>query len=351
MVTTDHDLRTLQQPDEPVELPLVDDPAVVVTGTGIGAPQIGDSLLERVHQRRNPVGRGHHVVRGDAGLAGVGELGPGDAPRRLAEVGVVVEPDRRLAAQLQRDRRQMLGRRPHHDPADRPAAGEDDVVEPLGQQLRRLWNPALHDPYGPVGEVARHEPGDQRRGGGREFARLEDSRVARRQHTGQRVEQELHRVVPRGDHQHHAERLGDQPRPARQQRQGQRTAPGPGPAPQMPQGVVDLREGHADLGELGFAGPLVQVAPEGGLDRGLVLDDQRPQCPQPPCTGGQGPGVPGVEDPARLGDGCAGRGGRLGRGRRGCRGHGNHRTSIRNGCFSFTVAEAGVTHQRERIRV
>ena len=40
----------------------------------------------------------------------------GDAQRGVVQVGVGADDGRRLAAQFQRDRREPLGRRPHHLP-------------------------------------------------------------------------------------------------------------------------------------------------------------------------------------------------------------------------------------------
>ncbi len=88
---------------------------------------------------------GEHVVGRDAGLTGVVELSPDDAPGGDVEIGVLVDDARALAAELERDRRQVLGGGLHDDAADRAVARVEDVVEPLGQQRGRLWHAPFDD--------------------------------------------------------------------------------------------------------------------------------------------------------------------------------------------------------------
>src|SRR4029079_9692337 len=68
------------------------------------------------------------VVDGDAGLAGVEPLGVGDAARAQLLVGVCVDDDGALAAELEGDRGQVLGRGLRDDAPDRAVAGVEDVV-------------------------------------------------------------------------------------------------------------------------------------------------------------------------------------------------------------------------------
>ena len=75
-----------------------------------------------------------HVVGGDARLAGVDELAPRDPAGGDLDVGVGGDDRRALAAELERDRREVLGGGRHHDAADGAVAGVEDVVEPLLEQ-------------------------------------------------------------------------------------------------------------------------------------------------------------------------------------------------------------------------
>ena len=61
------------------------------------------------------------------------------------EIGVGGDDRRALAAQLERDGGEMLGGRTHHDLADPCSSGEQDVVEALLQERRRLVAGATSD--------------------------------------------------------------------------------------------------------------------------------------------------------------------------------------------------------------
>ena len=59
------------------------------------------------------------------------------------EIGLLVDDARALAAELERDGRQVLGGGFHDDAADRAVAGVEDVIEPLGQELGRFGDAPL----------------------------------------------------------------------------------------------------------------------------------------------------------------------------------------------------------------
>ena len=69
------------------------------------------------------------------------------AMRRAAtsRFGAAVDDRRALAAELERDRREVLGRGGHHDAADRAVAGVEDVVPALVEQRGGLGHAALDD--------------------------------------------------------------------------------------------------------------------------------------------------------------------------------------------------------------
>ena len=79
------------------------------------------------------------VVRGNAGLPGIGELGPHDVAGCQLQIGAGVDNRRALAAELQRDAGQVLCRCRHDELADRRAACEEDVIKrQLLQSLRHV---------------------------------------------------------------------------------------------------------------------------------------------------------------------------------------------------------------------
>ena len=82
------------------------------------------------------------AVRADAGLAGVPELRRDRAVERRLQVGVLEHDERRVAAELERQALDLVGRRADEILADLGAAGEADlaharVVEQHVRDVRR----------------------------------------------------------------------------------------------------------------------------------------------------------------------------------------------------------------------
>ena len=69
------------------------------------------------------------VIRGDAGLAGVGELAGGDARGGVLQRKTRRHDGWRFAAKFKGYRHEMIARRAHHGAADGRAAGEDQMIE------------------------------------------------------------------------------------------------------------------------------------------------------------------------------------------------------------------------------
>ena len=141
---------------------LADDRGVV----GIG----GEPRIEARHRRRDRrrrrvrlAARNQQIIGRDAGLAGVEQLAGGDARARLLEVAGRVEDRRRLAAELERDRRQIGGGRRRHLPPDGGRAGEQQMIE--RQRDERLAGLGVaDDDADEVGiEIFRRQLGEQRR--------------------------------------------------------------------------------------------------------------------------------------------------------------------------------------------
>ena len=151
--------------------------------------------------------------------------GPGCAPRpgrpgrrcrtaprpgwRPVEVGVVQHDQRRLAAQLERDRGDV-GRR---GGADRPRGahrpGEADPAHPgVGASGAPASAQPLHDVQHPGGQPSvGRDVGQQRRGQRGPLRRLQHDRVAGRQRRGDPPGGQHERRVPRGDHRGHPGRI------------------------------------------------------------------------------------------------------------------------------------------------
>jgi len=110
--------RVRQQIADPREMPVVHDPAVVgaFIETGCKHPEkarfdLTDKILDALARHQRVVGR-------NANLSAIGGLAVRNAPGGIGH-GKVAQHDRgRFAAELQRHRREVFCRRPHHDLAD-----------------------------------------------------------------------------------------------------------------------------------------------------------------------------------------------------------------------------------------
>lgn len=111
-------------------------------------------------------------------LAGVDKLGPDDPPRNDVDVGVVEDDGRALAAELERDGREVLGGRLGDDAADAARARVEDVVVAELEERCRLRDGAQDADEGRrvevLGEERRDEGGRRRTllGGLQVFARV-----------------------------------------------------------------------------------------------------------------------------------------------------------------------------------
>jgi hypothetical protein len=127
--------------------------------------------------------------------------------RRLIEIRGAVDEDRRLSSELQRDRRQVFGRRLHHDLSDCRTAGEKDVIELLAQERFRRARVPFDDRDFVLLEHIREDPLHARAGVRRQLARLEDHAISRCDRRHDRTEAEIERKVPGRDHEDDALRL------------------------------------------------------------------------------------------------------------------------------------------------
>ena len=208
---------------------------------------LGDGVHEPVVDRRLHV----DALDRHAGLAAVLHRVVGRGVGGALEVGVGEHDHRVLAAELEPDRRQRLGRPRHHLLAGRGRAGEHHEVDLVDQRLRGV-GAADHDLDRVLGQPALAEAvGEQQRGERRHLRRLEDDGVAGRQ-GGDRVAEVVgQRVVPRADHAHDPDRpVADEELAAEHERVrgadllvGQVLGRALGPEPERARAVRDL--GHA----------------------------------------------------------------------------------------------------------
>ena len=113
----------------------------------IAARQRRGALGELVDERVGDLGVDDEPLGRHADLPGVGEGAEHRGVDRRVDIGVVEHDQRRLAAELEQDGLQVLGRQLGDDPADLGRAGE---VHPLD---RRMGDQRRHDLRRVVGRV------------------------------------------------------------------------------------------------------------------------------------------------------------------------------------------------------
>ena len=266
-----------QQSGQPVEMALVDDAGEAVRGLRILAVELGDGQRDAFGQHLGHVRRGQHIVRCHTGLAGVGEFTPRDAPGRGGQRHGAVDEAGRFAAQFQRDRGQILGGGLHDDAADAPAAGIEDMVERLGQQIRGLLRAALHDGDGAGVHVPFDEFGGQMGDMRRELRRFQADRVAGGDGVDHRFQRQQHRIVPRRDDQDHALGLVDGPADGGLQQPMHRLGVARRPPAHTATDEVRLAQHQIDLHQQRLRGRLAQIRGDRVDDGLLVLGDHAAQ--------------------------------------------------------------------------
>ena len=203
------------------------------------------------------------VVGGDAGLPRIEGLAPCDAARGGLHVGASVHDAGAFAAQLQYDGREVPRRGGHDDPPQLGAAREEDEVPAPVQQQRIDVAVALDDgDVALVVDFADHRA-ERRRDVRRVGRGFQYGGAARRDGSDERVEQQLHGIVPRRDDERRAERLGEDA--ARRGKEFERRGPplGAHPAAEVAEVVPHLAPHDAQLGEAGLLGGFAQVLPQG----------------------------------------------------------------------------------------
>ena len=252
---------------------LVHDPAVVGAVARIGTVEAAHCVAQAGGERTFDAAVDEHVVGGHTGLTRVHELAPRDPASGHIEIGALVDDHRALAAELERHRREVLGRSRHHDSTDRSVAGVEDVVPPLLEQRSGLARSALDHRHALGVEVLRQEPGQNRGRAGGDLRRLDCRGVAGGERSDERCEHELDRVVPRPDDQDRAERVPMDPGLGRLLLERRGDPLRAHPLVEVRQRVVDLRAHERDVGDEPFHGRLAEVAAQGVEQVGLALGE------------------------------------------------------------------------------
>ena len=113
---------------------LVNDLGVRIVGCGTRVA-VRDLILHGSDQGIFHAAMSHDVIDGNACLTSVKQLSPYDSLGRDLDVGRLVDDARALSAQFQRNRGKVLACRAHDGTAYACAAGEEDVVVSLDEQL------------------------------------------------------------------------------------------------------------------------------------------------------------------------------------------------------------------------
>ena len=293
-------LRRGQRRGQPVEVPLVDDSLAAL----LAGLERRNGVLDLGYELVADLRVGQHVVGGDADLAGVDQLGPGDPLGRDVDVGILGDDDRALAAEFEGHGRQVRGGALVHLATDIGTAGEQHPIEALGDQLLAHRTVAF-DHRDRVGiQIARHQLGHQRRRCGCDFGRLEDDGVPGGDGADGWPEGQCEREVPGADDEHRAVGLVLHPAPARQLRELQQPVLAARPPLDVLGGVVGFARRAGDVGQPGFERFAAEVGGQRFGDGGFIVHHQLLQGFQLLLTPLDAARAAGGESLAQSGDGA-----------------------------------------------
>ena len=247
------------------QLPLVDDGCVVRV---IAQRRIKTvhHLTIRINKSADPVFRHQHVIRGDTGLSRIQAFAPGDALGGVLERYVGRDNGRGFAPQFQRDRRQVFGRRTHHQLAHMGRAGEQQVVHWQRRKSHCDLGIAQHHGDHVIGENPPQQVFEQTPGGRGEFTEFEHHPVARRQRTDQGAHRQKQRVIPRNYDPDHAQRLIQDAGAGGLEHYAYAAGRGFHPAFKVFKGVIDVVQAGHQFGKQRFVRATVAKVLADGVD-------------------------------------------------------------------------------------
>ena len=243
-------LRLLQHVAQTREVARVDDGGVIRIAFEV-RKQLGDRRAICVRERALLATRQQQVVGRDAGLPAVEQLAVRDLERRVVHVAIGIDDARRLAAQLQRGRREVRGRRLRDLAAHLRGAGEHQMIERQRCHEGRNRRIALHHAHLVGRKELRNQRRELRRSVRREFARLDDHAIASSERVDGRPQRQLHRVVPWRDDAHHTERLRLHVGARRHQIQRRARAARLHPLGELLEHMRELCAQHEEIGHFG----------------------------------------------------------------------------------------------------
>ena len=230
--------------------------------------QAGEFPFEGLHEGVLDVLVQEQVVRGNAGLAAVEALAPGDTPGGNGQVRLLVHDTRALAAEFQDHGRQVLRLGLHGNLPEGRAAGQEHKVIAVLEQFRVHRAVSLDHGHEILFEGIFHEFFQYLGHRGNIGRRLQNGRTARRDGAHERVQQQLDRVVP-GRHDERAAQWFPDDVGGRRHHGHRRGNPAPaGPSAHLPGCFPDLSVNDADFGHVGLLITLVKVRPQ-GVAKGL----------------------------------------------------------------------------------
>ena len=256
--------RVLQQRVDAGGLAVVDDGGVVGRRGQVGAKHFDEAGFGLRHEIGHALARHQGVVGCHADLARIGALAVGDGARRLGHRVAARHQRGRFAAQLQRDRRQVVGGGAHDHAAHGGRAREHDVIERQRGEVVGVDQLFAHHGHLVFGKHLRQHAAQHRVGRGRDLGHLDHHAVARRQRRREWPQRQVHGEVPRHDHADHALGLVGDAQAVGGKQQLRPAAARAHPAAEVREGVVDLQRGAQHIQHLGFG---VRAKPEVGADR------------------------------------------------------------------------------------
>ena len=225
-------------------------------------------------------------------MARVQPLAPRHASCGNFDVRTGVDDDRALAAEFQRDGREVLRGGGHDDAADGSVARVEDVIEVLRQEFGGFGNSTFDQRDGRLVEVFRNETRERSRRGSRDFRRLHHHGIACCDGTRNRNEKQLDRVVPRCDDENDTEGFGNEARLRWHCDEGSAHAARLVPLLQVLQHHLHFGDDVGDVGEVTLGDGLAEVRCKGGLEFAFVLFEHADHClelPAAPCEGTRDP--------------------------------------------------------------